>query len=142
MLISILAASLSLGQPDRQPQYAVDAVVEVPRAWLLGGERSTVAVRPAHLVALLGQPYGCTMGLWSTADYYACGLCVTWETPGFYFRPASRLGPRVLALLRVWPPGWSRPVGRLLGAWYTPAPSLMEVGWLGYGVRLSWNFEK
>src|SRR5437870_5516246 len=112
MLIPLLTVGLVLGQPKQPPPPATEDIIEEPRYWLLGKERSSSPVRMAHVVALLGQPYRFTMRRWVTCEYYRCGVWFRWETPVLYLCPAKPFGPRVLALLRAWPPGWTRPYVR------------------------------
>jgi hypothetical protein len=138
MPISLIVAALTCWQSELR----VPVLATVPRSWLLGEERSTVRVRQADVVALLGQPDNVSGQGWLVRWTYRCGVWVEWECPVVIFYPMERLCPEAAKTLTAWPAGWLRPVARLLVTPVSPSASLLEVGWAGGGMRLSWRFER
>jgi hypothetical protein len=136
--ISLLVAALAVYQPE----VPVPDSISVPRSWLLGKERSTVRVRPADVAALLGPPEFMSSDAWLVRCTYRSGVWLDWEYPAVVFCPVERLWPEAAEVLRAWPRGWLRPVARLLVTPIVPAPSLLEVGWAGGGLRFAWRFER
>ena len=126
----------------QQPEAPVPHSITVPRSWLLGEERSTVRVRPADVIALLGPAESGSGDGWLVRWTYRCGVWGEWECPAVFFCPVERLWPEAAEGLRAWPDVRLRPLARLLVTPVSPAASLLEVGWSSGGLRFAWRFER
>jgi hypothetical protein len=117
-------------------------VIEVPRAWILGKERSWCPLRESDVTALLGWPEMIAGSAWGVDWYYpSLGISVEWERPVVSISIAGRLSPTLIGALKEFAPAWANAILALARADYVPRASLVGVRWCFWGMDWQWRVD-